>query len=238
MTSVHDSVHRERIRAVVADDLDERDPALQRQLSDCAECRSELAGLRRAQGLLDQVAAEEREVLGSLDRNRRDPRIGEFVRARIAERQVASAPPPAPPLRVVPPAPAVPRRRALWVAAAAAAVIAAGWLAKLLLDRAPQRSQSPVLGPSDDSAALSPSGKVASYAPMTWNLTLQPGERFQLVVWDDVEGARAAPRLDTPVDENRWIGETTSWPGRIRWEVRVIDATGQVVLTRRARAER
>jgi hypothetical protein len=254
MTTLHTGDHEELLRAALAEGLAPDDARLKlrallklRDL-DCAQCSSDFEGLLRTRDEVAAALADERATLAALERRsatRATASVGDFLRERFAELPrpgplVGAGPAPgaSPPGRTE----AAQRRvrltrMSLLVAGAAAAVVCVGWLLRFLRADPANSRRAPLLGETSD-AELSPRGPVAEYAPIRWNLTLHAGERFHLIVWGEGAQARGEPLLDILCDENRWFGDTRTWPSKIRWQVQVVDASGAESPPLRASASR
>lgn len=127
------------------------------------------------------------------------------------------------------------------VASAAAGIVAVGWFVHSLLPQQPEETRETVLGSETDSG-MSPSGAVREYTPLSWKLGLPPGGRFELTVWDDRPDAAPEPLVKPELwyrNERFFPPEQTRlWPDRIRWRVRVIDASGTQIDERIEHAQR
>ena len=229
MSTEHTPAHESLIQAVVAGDLGAASPQVRERAESCAECRRRLIGLDRVRELLDELAAERRETLASLDEGDDAPgrdRVAPFLRSKLAEREAGVAR----------------KRRGLqrgaWLAAAALVALLTGWLWSTQATRAPRRGEDRPLG-EHGGAGLSPAGDAASFRRFAWELDLPPGGEYSLSVWDAASGAELTNRPHLSKPECEFSEETIRpWPNKIRWRVTVLDATGGEVTSRDAVAER
>jgi len=231
MSTPHQRQHELLLRAVVSGDLDERDPALDSVLEECAECREQWEGLAHVRTLLDHTARDEASSLSELDWSRAAPGrevVGAFVRERVAEQEGRRRAP-------------RPWWRRAWVAAAAAGILVSGWIVRWLMPPRAEPGADVMLGDSATDG-MTPSGSVDEYTPLSWKLRLPPGGRFELRIWDGATGRARPPFVELrDVQEPHWIptsAQTRGWPDAILWEVQSIDATNAFVAARETRANR
>jgi len=129
--------------------------------------------------------------------------------------------------------------RLAWLAVAAAALLA-------LLVWGPDgnggAAETPLLLGDEDLRLLGPRGEVGALDDFRWEAGLPPGGWFELVVFDDTPAGDAAKVEHVRhLEESSWRAaddRERSFPAAIRWELRVLDATGSVISSGDARARR
>jgi hypothetical protein len=215
----HTPEHETMLVAALADEGVEGAGAWSARLSQCAQCQQLFEKLSAVRELLEDAGREERETLAELDWNQSVPgsdAVAPLVRALAQKRKLQ--------LRAV-----RTRRVVMWAASAAAGVLVVGWIARLLAPPARDGARDTLLG-AQTKSSCKPSGPVVEYGEFEWDLALPPQGEFELIIWDDrpdaaIEAVFRKSKLHTPA----WKltpEEARALPDKIRWEVRVYDASG------------
>jgi hypothetical protein len=219
---------RERmLERLLAGDADVRDPAVQELFQRDPSAKEEYAALRELEGALERQGDRTRDMLASAERLE-DPAGAQRVQASLRELATGGSP-------TAPSALGGARRLAL--ALAAAALVALAWGLWMRGDRT-----EPEIAMGDDSAKLSlasPVGAVRAYAPFQWSGARQPGDSFEVRVFD--AGAQGAgPMLESgTVFELSWDPKgqaPQTWPAKIQWTLTHYDSSGGRIESRSAEA--
>ncbi len=118
-------------------------------------------------------------------------------------------------------------RRRVLLLSAAALVLALGLTARFLLFNRP--GQSSTLG-DEPVVLLAPVGASAAFSTFTWEST-SAAAWFEVVV-EDGSAAGVSVTRSGRLSSHTWSSdpqEVSSWPDRIRWEVRAFDASGALL---------
>lgn len=227
----HAPEHEHLLQAALAGDVPVDDARFQQRLRDCGECRGRYRELSVVRELLDHAGQDERETLAAIELARPVPGselVAPFVRRALAERSARVRP-------------TWTRRSLAWVASAAAGLVAVGWLVRWLLPEDGGDQRGILLGDTHEHG-MSPRGPVREYTPLEWKLPLPKGGYYQLRIWDGGSDESLDPFVTMPrLEEPRWFAPpqvARTWPDKIRWEVRVYDATGVLQDSELASAER
>jgi hypothetical protein len=213
----HAREHELMLEAALAGDIESSDARLLERLHSCEECHTRYQELIAVRALLDDAGRDERDTLAAINYDREVPgsdRVAPFVRAMVAQRQARRT--------------SWNRRTLAWAASAAAGIVAVGWLVRWLMPRA-EGPNEVMLGASQGDE-MTPNKAVREYEQLRWSLSVPPGGHCELRIWDVTHAG--APQLlvtKTALHASQWPDppeSTTSWPDKIRWEVRVFDATG------------
>lgn len=220
MNAPHTEGHEALLVAALADDSGEHVRELEARLANCSECRARFEELTAVRALLDQAGREERETLAELDLTATVPgsdTVAPLVRKLASQRQhrLRSSR-----LRLV----------TLLVASAAAAVLFVGWLVRVLVPDRPGDHRGTTLGQTH-TGQHSPKGTGQSFELFKWDDELPDGGTFDLVISDPSKSADDAVLLIVRGLEANQCSvppeRTSTWPARIRWELRLYDATHQ-----------
>lgn len=232
----HTEEHAEVLRGLLLGDRHADDPHVATLLATCPECEVEWSELQALQGDLGTLGQSERDLLAEAHTLTGTP--GEELVARDAQARA---------LRAAEPERASwrPRIRPGWGAAAALLIAAALFLfGDPGEETDPAGADDPFTIGTGSEAGLSPSGSVGGFpATFTWELATGDGGWYTVTVWADPG--------DGPLDEplttsercrtQRWTpteAQAAAWPRAILWEVRAFDASGSVVGSAGATAER
>ncbi len=225
MSAGHADSHEEVLRKIVIGEIDDGADEARAVLSECAECRERLRGLRRVAALLDSGGSERRAVLNEAARGTRAPgddRVEPTVRALAAKSH---------PRRF---------RRVLFVLGLAASLAIVAYAVSRVV--APEVSVPPsedlTLGAAVVCAA--PVGEVSDYGTFTWRTERPFDGSFDLVVYDDADGGTRAPVVDKRrLEAPTWTPSPSDrdlLPASIRWEITARDRSSAVVGRAFARA--
>jgi hypothetical protein len=184
----------------------QRSPALARAWRELQATEAMLVRARRQQDAIIAEASDHGPVAGEAG-------FGTFARGHLGS---------------APPVPRGGRRRGWWLAAAAAVLVVAGVFAPWAGPE-PRRS----LG-GHQVQDLAPVGATAAFTSFSWTAKLPPGGWFRVVVFAEQEVLAGAPILTSPrpLETPSWqltSEESELLPTRIRWEVQVRDAQGELL---------
>lgn len=220
-TGSHTEDHERILAKVLVGDLDRNAPEVRTLVAECADCNLNLDELTSLSELMELEGREERELLASLDYDRKAPGsdlVAPFFEARVAE------------------LPEAPPRRIGWLQVAAAAAVLGGaglWLmsGRLGVEAGPE--QRVLLG-SSSIRFLGGTGEVAQYETITWDAErLSSGNRFELTILDGSPGGDATqPLLKLRVEGNTWTPtdeQLLTLPDAIQVMVVALDVTGQPI---------
>jgi len=215
----HHDTHEDRLLDLVASTEDPSAAFQASELSACATCGELLEGYAHLSRALERSGRQERKSAQLAEGVRDAP--GEELVERVLRPRLENPPEPASPGERPPKVP--------WLSVLGAVVAAALLVQFFLYDpfSTPKESYGAQTSGGDQELEITyPIGEVATWTGFSWEGELPPGSSFYVRVADLDGGLLSETKA---LQATTWIPEadqTATWPDHIRWDARIMDASG------------